>query len=825
MTKRNTQKATKTKAFQWPPYLTHGLAVALYLILTAAYFYPQIEGKIIMQSDILGWQGMAKESMDYYEETGEIALWSNSMFGGMPTYQTNNLQPGNYLQYVLKAAGLFITRPIGVFLAGAVFCYMMLLIMGVRPLGAWLGGFAFAFTTYHPILFEAGHTSKLLSITTFPVIISGMYLVFQKKYLPGAVLFASGMGMALFANHVQMTYFLGIALGFYVIAEVIKNIQLKEFGHLGKSLGLLAIGLLLGVGSSAGKLWTTYDYGKDTMRGDPILETTGTPKSSSETSGLEWEYAMQWSQSSLELFTLLVPGVAGGSSAEKVSPNSELRKSLTSRGVNLPSDFAAPLYWGKMPFTSGPVYVGVLICFFFLMGMVLEKGPLKWWILAGVVFTLLYSMGKNFAAFNQLVYDYLPLMNKFRSPNSITAVTPVLMIILGASTIKHIFDGTFKTGQIKKGLIWSAGPLALICLFFALVGPGVYEFTSPGDAQLEQAGYPMDAIIADRAGLMKRDAFRSLFILVLGAAAVWFFIRGKLSAMWALLGLACITVIDLWGVNKRYLDNGDFVASRNYDEYFKPRPVDEQILQDEDLYYRVHDLSINTFNSSLASYHHKTIGGYHAAKLQRYQDMIDRYISKNNMEVLNMLNTRYFIIKPDPQGEAVVQRNPDALGNAWFVENVKFVSSANEEIDAIGEDFDPATTAIVHKEFEPILGTSTFDDSGTITLTDYSPNELKYSINASSDQFAVFSEIWYGPNKGWVARIDGKEVDIVRVNYVLRGLEIPAGSKEVTFSFEPRTHFLGETIARASSGILLLALIGMVILQIMDYRKKKMVQT
>jgi hypothetical protein len=785
------------------PWMAHILAVLAFLAVTAAYFYPQLEGKVIMQGDILGWRGMAQESMKYYEETGELALWSNSMFGGMPTFQTNNTQPGNYLQHILKAGGLFISRPIGKFLAMCVFCYFMLILMKSGPILSWLGGFAFAFTTYHPILFEAGHNLKLLSISTFPVIIAGLYLVFQKKYIPGAIVFAVAMGMAMYANHVQMTYYLGLVMLIWYLVEAVRSAREGAWKHLGISSALLGIALILGVASSAGKLWTTYEYSKDTMRGEPILESSDDPQSSSETDGLAWDYAMQWSQGSLELFTILVPGVVGGSSNERLPRNSEFRASLSSRGVNLPPDFKAPLYWGSLPFTSGPAYFGVFICLAFLMGMLLEKGPMKWWILAGVLFSLLFSMGKNFESLNRLLYDHLPLLNKFRAPNSVTAITPILMIILGMSVIRHIFIGTHTREQVQRALLIAGGSLGAICLFFAFMGTGFFDFTSEGDTRLQQSGYPMDALIADRQALMQGDAYRSLFFLAASCGLIWFFLRNKIKATYALAGLAALTVIDLWGVNKRYLGTDDFVPKSEYDNYFRPRPVDEEILRDKDLSYRVHDLSINTFNSSFASYFHKTIGGYHAAKLQRYQDIIDRYISRGDMNVLNMLNTRYFILQQDEE-EPYVQQNPGALGNAWPVSRVQMVNSAIEEINALGEEFDPSQTAIVHKDFADYIKRDSFSAEGNIQLTDYTPNRLTYSFNANEEQLIVFSEIWYGPDKGWKTTIDGEPADHFRVNYLLRGMVIPAGNHTIVFSFEPRSHFIGEKIARASSGILLI---------------------
>ena len=488
----------------------------------------------------------------------------------------------------------------------------------------------------------------------------------------------------------------------------------------------------------------------------------------------------------------------------------------------MPAGFKIPLYWGELPFTSGPVYVGVLICFFFVLGLILEKGAFKWWILAAVILTLMYSMGKHFEGINRLLYDHLPLMNKFRSPNSITAVTPILMILLGAVSLKHIMSGHYKNEAVLKAIYIAGGILGGIALFYGLLGTSVLSFSSSGDAQLEQSGFPMDAIRADRISMMKGDAFRAFFIVLAGSGLLWLYVARKFKGQYVLLALAAITVLDLWTVNKRYLSHDDFVEQRQLDDQFKPRPVDEQILSyTEETTYRVHDLSINTFNSSKASYFHHTIGGYHAAKLQRYQDMIDRHITRNNMAVLNMLNTRFFIIAPGQDQPPVAQQNPDALGNGWLINNISVVQSANEEIDALGQDdFDPGTTAIVHQSFKEELKGQSFSGEGSVTLTDYSPNRLTYDIIANGDQFAVFSEVWYGPNKGWKVYLDGEEVDHIRVNYILRGMHIPNGQHEVVFSFEPRSHIIGEKIARASSGLIVLFLLGLLVMEVMNRRKR-----
>jgi hypothetical protein len=800
----------------------HLIAILGFVVITCFYFYPQLEGKKVMQHDILQWEGMAQEAIQHEKETGEITLWTNSMFGGMPTYQINNYQPNNLLQYVQKLAELFFEAPIGLFIAASLWMYLLLIILGV-PIGvAWIGAFSFSFTTYNVILYEAGHYLKLQSIGTFPLILSGLYLLIRRKYLMGFVLYSLGLGMSIYANHPQMTYYLAIVLGLYFLGESIRQIREREIKEWGLGVLLLIGGSILALGSGASKLYTSYEYSRDTMRGQPILTPGANPGSSSETEGLAWEYAMQWSQGPLEIMTMLVPGIVGGSSAEKSGSKSALRTSLRSQGVNLPSDFKVPLYWGSLPFTSGPVYFGVLILFFFLLGMLLEQSKTKWWILAGIIFTLLYSLGQNFEILNRFIFDYFPMMNKFRAPNSITALTPLLMIFLGAIVLKHIFDGTHSKERTLKAIWYSAGSLGGLALLFGLLGPYLFDFTGEGNQRMVEVGFPMDAVKEDRQSLLRMDSFRSVLFIGLAAFCLWMYLKNKLSATMAVAIMVILGIVDLWGINKRYLSKEDFKSKKEYEAFYTPRAVDELILKDVDPHYRVLDLSTNTFNSTFASYFHKSLGGYHAAKLQRYQDLIDRHISKNNMKVLNMLNTKYFIMPAQREGEKEdVQINMEALGNAWFVQNVMKVNTADEEIDYLGnEAFDPATTAVVHQEYEGYIGQSEYSSTGEIKLTEYRPNQLKYQTSSEEAQLAVFSEVWYGPDKGWNAYIDDKPVEHIRVNYALRALVVPAGQHEIEFSFEPRSHAIGEKVSLAGSLVIVLLGVFMLMISIGIMKKK-----
>ena len=781
-------------------FLPHFIAIVSILTINIFYFWPQFEGKLVPQGDIISFKGMSKEAVTYQEKTGEVVLWTNAMFGGMPTYQISAPNKANKLSIVEKTLQLGINHPAGFFILGMLSFYVLMLVLGVNPWLALLGAILFGLSTNNLILYEAGHTSKIRTIMVSPLIISGMVLTFRKNYLYGLALFTVGLGINIYANHLQMTYYLALVLGVATAIEVVNISLKKDFIRLGKSMGVLILGVVLAILSSGSRLITTYEYSKDTMRGKPILEKTDDQaKSSSEVDGLEWEYAMSWSNGVLDLFTSFIPGVVGGGSGEKLGRDSKFAKAV---GAN--REVQAPTYWGSLPFTSGPIYFGIVAFLLFILGTMVVKDNVKWWIIAGVLLTLLISMGKNLEFFNRWLFDYMPMFNKFRTPNSVLSITVILIPILGVMAVGEILKSDDRN-KFLKPLFISAGVLTAICAFFALLGGAFFDFSAPGDARYEQLA---DILYQTRKDLMTSSAMRSLIFTLLAAAGIWLYLKDKISSSIMIGILIGLSLVDLVHIGKKYLGKEDFVSQRIYNMNFEPREVDKLILQDTDPHYRVLDVTINTFNSASTSYHHKTIGGYHAAKLQRYQDLIDRHISTNNMNVINMLNTKYFIFK-DEKGEEKYQLNPAALGNAWFISEIAIVNSANEEIDALS-NFEPSATAIVHKEFEQTLSSKSFTKNGMIRLKSYSPNKLVYESETSSPQFAVFSEIWYGPDKGWKAYINGNEAEHIRVNYALRGLEVPDGKSEITFEFKPKIYYTGEKISLVGSlmSLLVLAIAG-----------------
>lgn len=776
------------------PYLA---AIVIFAIVAGVYFNGQFSNKRLQAGDFISWQGMNQEIKDFEKKTGEEILWTNSMFGGMPAYQIGGSQNKNLLKYVKKTLSLGLSSPAGLFVLGMICFFILLVSMGVNPWLSIIGGISFAFMTNNLVLLEAGHMTKVGSIMVSPLVISGVLLTFKRKYAAGFIVFALGMGLNLMSNHFQMTYYLGLILLIYVIYELVKAIREKELKHFTKASLFLLFGLFLAIGSTSSKLWTTYEYSRDTMRGKPILEKTkGEANSSSNVEGLEWNYAMNWSNGWIDLYSSFIPMVVGGSSAEDVGNDSAFAQQLRKAGYGS-RNVKAPLYWGGLPSTSGPIYFGAVMFFLFVFGCFYFKGAIKWWILGATILTMLLSLGKNFEFFNRLFFDYFPLFNKFRTPNSVLSITSIIVPLLGMLALAKALKEE-QLENLKKPLMYTTGILGAVCLLIALLGSSMFEFAGASDFRFKEF---TDALVEDRMSLSRSSSLSSLFYILLSGAILYGFMKSKLKAGIVIALFGALILFDQMKINLNYVNSESFVSKRSYDQYFAKRKVDEQILRDSDLSYRVLDLSINTFNSSRSSYHHKTIGGYHAAKLQRYQDVIDNHISRNNQAVLNMLNTKY-IISGEPGKEDVMQ-NPAALDNAWFVNNITMVNSPDEEINALSR-FDPAGDAIVHKEFSSYVSGFSPEKNGTINLVSYRPDLLKYQSNSSSDQLAVFSEIWYGPNKGWTAYIDGKEVPHIRANYLLRALKVPAGNHEIEFVFKPKSYYLGEWISLVCSALIIL---------------------
>lgn len=756
-----------------------------------------MQGKKLVQGDIISNEGMSNEVKKYREETGIHSMWTNSMFGGMPTYQILGKQNNNIARYINRVLSLGMSRPIGLFIYAMIAFYIMMLLLGVNSWLAIIGAVAFGLSTNNFVLYEAGHVTKLNTVFASPLIIAGVILSYRKDWIIGGAIFALGMALSLFANHIQMTYYLALSMIIYVLITLVSAIRSGEYKNFIVASGILSLGLVLAIGTGAANLLTTYEYSKDTMRGDPILKNNqAASNSSSSVKGLDWDYAMGWSNGFIDLFASYIPMAAGGKTGFELGKNSALGKKMRLR-KSQPS----PVYFGDLPSTSGPAYFGAVVFFLFVLGLFVVKGRLKWWVAMSCLLYFLLSMGRHFEFLNRLFFDFLPLFNKFRTPNSILTISAVFFPFFAYFTFDKILKFENKENLLKP-LYITTGILSVVALYFAFGATATFDFQNPSDGAYAQRGFDMKAIVSDRQRLLRSSALRTLALVLVSAGLIYFWIKEKISKAICIGGIALLTLGDLVGVNSDYFTHDNFVTERTYKKNFTPRNVDQQILQDPDPHYRVYDLSIDLVNSASSSYFHKTIGGYHPAKLQRYQDMIDYHISRGNQPVLDMLNMKYIIAPQQSEGGGLVaQRNPAALGNAWFVPAVKFVKSANEEIESLN-GFDPNLLAVVHDEFRDEVKES-YTGQGSINLTDYKPNKLTYQSNSSSDQLALFSEVWYGPDKGWEVSIDGKKVAHIRANYILRALPIPSGNHQIVFEFNPSAQSRGELISLISSLLLL----------------------
>lgn len=788
----------------------HVGAMLVLVTLAVAYFLPQLEGRVVPQSDMIQYTGMTQEILRVERDTGQKPLWTNSMFGGMPSYQINTPDNGNYLSVLDKALRLGLDHPIGLWLPAMLSFYVLMISLGTSAWLAAIGAFAFAFTTNNLTLYEAGHLTKLRAISYFPLVAAGMVLAYRGRYVGGGLIFATGLGLDIMANHVQMTYYLALTIPVFVAAELIEDVREQRLGHFARATAVLLLAAMFAAGSSTSNLWATLEYSRETTRGRPILASGSNADqapfaNSGETGGLSWDHAMQWSNGLSDLIASLIPGAAGGGSNEPLDGHSAIAQDLRAKGYQLPADFRFPLYWGRLPFTSGPIYFGASVLLLFVMGWSLVRGPLKWWLAIGTVLTGLLSMGKHLEGLNWFLFNHLPLYDKFRAPNSALAVASFLIPTLGALALDRVVRGEARKQDITRGLLAGVGLLGGISVVLFLLGGSLFAFSHPQDASYPQLD--ARAILADRQALLVRDSLRSL-LLVLGAGgAIWAFANNRIGRNHLIVAIAVVVVFDLWTVDRRYVNDDSFVDRMESAAAFRPRPVDDQILQDKDPNYRVLDLTVNTFQSAQYSYVHKMIGGYHAAKLRRYQDLIDRHIVSGNRAVLDMLNTRYAIVQ-GPDKEPVVRRNGTASGNAWFVDAIRVVATPEEEIEALS-DLDPSTTAIVHREFiDYVKGLAPPGRRGTIRLTGYRPDHLTYESESQQAALAVFSEIWYGPGLGWHAYIDGEPAALIRANYALRALPVPAGRHRIECVFRPAAFYTGRTISRIFSGLILLGLLG-----------------
>lgn len=805
--------------FSFKKFLPHFFAVLVFLVLAGIYAAPALQGKKLQQHDITMSLASSHESTEFTKQTGTYAWWTNSMFGGMPAYMIHGAYPNSVGSTIGGNIMGLLPSPINVIFLEMLGMYLLLLVLGANIWQSVIGAIGYAFCTLNIVIIPAGHTSKAIALAYAPMVAAGAVLCFRGKYLLGGALTALFMSLEIYANHVQITYYFGLMLLGYVIFESINLIKTGQIKALVFALLALGIGSFIGVANHTMRLWNNYEYAKETIRGKSDLTTNTQSKG-----GLDRDYAFSYSYGIGETGTLLIPNFYGGTMGGSLGgKKSETLKVMVSAGIPeenaLPFTERGPAYWGEQPIVGGPVYAGAIICFLFILGAFLVRGSLKYWLVGTAIFFTMLAWGKNFPALNYLMFDYFPMFNKFRAITMILSLTQLAMVMLGVLALKQISDSKLKFEELKKPFIYSLALTAGLCLIFALVPSLFLNFKSANDATMQITGDKgvdaqiLRAIVQDRESLMRSDAFRSLVFILLAAGLLWAWVSGKLKDTAFYPVITLLIVFDLFGVDKRYFNNDNFVSNSEYEETFTPTPADQEILKDKSI-YRVFDAAAQGgfSNDAKASYYHQSIGGYHAAKLRRYSEIIENQIAKNNIQVLNMLNTKYFILPNQQGGQPIAQQNPDACGNAWFVKSFKIVENADAEMKAL-DKFNPKDIAFIDKRFaEQVNNLKIQPDSlsNKIVLSSYQPNDLVYQSEAKTEQLAIFSEIFYRGNQDWKAYIDGQYKPHLRANYILRAMVIPAGKHKIEFKFEPESVEKGTKVDLIMS-IALVGLLGLAI--------------
>jgi hypothetical protein len=800
------------KELRLKQFVPHLVVVLIILVVILAYFSPLLEGKRLKQSDITQWKGMSKEITDFRAKTGEEALWTNSMFGGMPAYQISVQYNGNLIRYIDDIFKFGLPHPANLVFIYFIGFFILLMVLKVDPWLAMAGALAFTFSSYFFIILEAGHNSKAHAIGYMAPVLAGILLTFRGKYIAGGLLTALFLALELRANHLQITYYLALMVITLGIFELISAIKTKTLPAFAKTTGLLVVSALFALSTNITNIWATWEYGKETIRGKSELTTN--PEN--RTSGLDKDYATQWSYGVGETFSLMIPNTKGGASGSLGNNEKAMEKVDATYAQSLAGQNQ---YWGDQPFTSGPVYAGAIMVFMFVLGLFILKGNLRWWLLAVTVLSILLSWGRNFMPLTDFFLHYMPGYNKFRAVSMILVIADLAIPLLGILALKEIIEKPQILRDKQKFFYISLGLTGGLALIFYIMPQVFFNFLS----SLEQSAIAeqrmslesqqlsqFDALIYNlelaRVSIFKADAIRSALFIAIAAGLLLLYSRSKVNRLLVTAGIVVLIAADMIPIAHRYLNNDNFVSKSLVNNPYQPTEANKLIMKDNDPNFRVFNMSVSTFQEASTSYFHKSIGGYHGAKLRRYQELIENHLSKRNDQVLNMLNTKYYIgLGQDRQ--PVVQINMGALGHAWFVEEHEMVANADEEIAALTAFF-PEKTAIVDQRFSANLEgfTHAADSNARIELTEYQPNKLKYSYSSASDQLTVFSEIYY--DKGWNAYLDGKNVDHFRVNYVLRAMVVPAGNHEIEFRFEPKVFAVGEKVSFAGSLLLILMLVG-----------------
>lgn len=816
------------KNFDWKKLLPHAIAIVIFLVVALIYCKPVLEGKVIAQHDVTQWKGAFQQSEVYKETHGRYPLWTNSLFSGMPTFQIGGVNGNDLVGYFHAFITVGLPAPAQFFFLACICFYFLCLVLRINPYVGILGSLAFAYATYDPIIIAVGHNTKMLSMAYMPALLGSVLLIFRRKYWTGAALTALFASTLIAMNHLQIAYYLFLTIGIMTIFYLVDWIKKKEWKHMGLVAAFAVGAALIGVLSNAVSLFSTYEYQKATIRGG--ASALANDKEHNSKTGLNKDYAFSYSMMITEPLVMFVPRIYGGSSdkLEVSEDKSKAIEALQSMPQQLGQQLQGNLswYWGGIGFTSGPPYAGAIICFLAIIAMFIIDRQYKWWMFTAIILAIMMSWGSFFEGFNTLIYNYLPFYNKFRAPSMILVIPQLLLpvlAVLGLNTIINTNDKKVLLPLLKKGLIATG---ALFVLLFVLYFS--FDFAGKGDSQLlkqvKEMNQPqllesvtsfVNGMKADRQSLMLGDIFRSLGFIIVAAGILFLLIRKIISPVMAVFGLILFAMIDVMAIDSKYLNSENYQDKEENTNAFQKTAADNAILADKS-FFRVFNMGGDPYNENYTSYYYNSIGGYHPAKLIIYQDLLEKKLSSQqpNMNILNMLNTKYFIQKDNTGQTKNYQKNEGALGPVWFVPSIVFVKDPVEEMNKVG-NYNPKDTALVEEAYKSLIPfTPQADNTASIRLIKNDNEVVTYTSNSATNQFAVFSEIYY--DKGWKAFVDGKQTPIVRVNYVLRGLPLPAGKHAIEFRFEPEGYYAGKTIATIAS-VLLLLLIAVALF--VEYRK------
>jgi hypothetical protein len=812
------------KKFDFKKLVPHIIAVVIFLVVAVVYCKPALEGKVVLQHDIQGWRGMSQQSVEFNEKYGYYPLWTNSLFSGMPAYQIFlDARTHVLVGYLGSAITLGLPKPISFLFLACICFYFLCVVAGANPWISIMGGLAYAYSTFDPIIISVGHDTQMISIGYLPAVIAGLILLFQKRYWTGFAVTSLFAALLIGQNHLQMVYYTLLIAAIITIAYFIKSYRENQLISAAKGAGLALVAGILGLACSAVTMMPTYEYAKESMRGGRSELTMPGENENKTQGGLDKDYAFNYSLGIAETLTFIVPGLYGGSNGgSEYSSSSRFVETFSELGV--PEENALQYansysYWGEQPITSGPIYLGATICLLFIFGIVYLKSWHKWWLIAASLLGIILAWGANLKGFNYLLFDYLPFYNKFRAPTMGLVIPQLcfpLMAVFALDQLQtSVADGREAWKKLKLTGIIAGVILVLLAGFYFSA-----SFSSKNDTKLRDnfkqsllqqvpPGQPpspqvnqqaedlsrslIKALQSDRKDLMGGDLLRSVILMGLVFLILWLYIKKKISPTLLIVSLIFLTGFDLLGVATRYLNSNNFVEDTDFEAAFTPTDADLQIMQDPDhANFRVFNSSLDAFNDASTSYHHNSVGGYHPAKLGLYNDLITYQLAKGNMEVFNMLNTKYFIVQNPQTGKPVAQLNPGAFGNAWLVKGIKYVNDANEEMQAL-DNTNLRDTAIIEKKYQSQINQMPgSDSSASIKLTQNLNDKITYTFHSSTPQFAVLSEVYYP--LGWNAFIDGQKADYVKANYVLRGMYLPAGDHEIEFRFEPKSYTTGRTI-------------------------------